>query len=451
MADRANFGSKLGVILATAGSAVGLGNVWRFPYLAGENGGAAFILLYLLCIVVMGVPCLVAEFIIGRNGASNAARAYGKISGSKWWRWLGFLGVLTGFVITGYYAVVAGWCMKYMFAAGMGELGSTPDEVSAYFSEFSSDALQPIYWTAGILILTFMVICGGVRGGIERMSKAMMPTLFLLLLVVVVASCLLPGAGKGIEFLIKPNFSEVTPGTFLAAMGQAFYSLSIGMGCICTYASYYSRQTNLLTSALQISLVDTMVAILSGLMIFPAAFSVGVDAGSGPSLVFITLPNVFRQAFVGMPIVGIVVAVAFYGLLVLAALTSLISLVEVCTVFFGEEFKVARRKSAAVVTAGCLLTGSLCSLSLGAVPELNVGGMSLFDVFDFASGQILLPVGGFFTCILLGWFASKKVVKDQFTNWGTVSVRFYGVFIFLVRYICPIGILLIFLRQFGLI
>jgi len=451
MADRANFGSKLGVILATAGSAVGLGNVWRFPYLAGENGGAAFMLIYLLCVVVMGVPCLVAEFIIGRNGASNTARAYGKISGSKWWRWLGFMGVFTGFIITGYYAVVAGWCLKYVFAAGTGELGGSPDEIQAYFSAFTSDALQPIYWAAGILILTFMIVCGGVRGGIERMSKAMMPTLFVLLLVVVVASCTLPGAGKGVEFLLKPDFSEVTPGTFLAAMGQAFYSLSIGMGCICTYASYYSRQTNLLTSALQISLVDTLVAVLSGLMIFPAAFSVGVNAGSGPSLVFITLPNVFQQAFAGMPVVGVVVAMAFYGLLVLAALTSLMSLVEVATVFFSEEFRVSRRKSAMVVTAGCLLTGSFCSLSLGAVPSLNIGGMSLFDVFDFTSGQILLPAGGFFTCILLGWFASKKVVKDQFTNWGTVSLRFYGVFIFLVRYVCPLAIGLIFLRQFGLI
>lgn len=449
--ERASFGSKLGIILATAGSAVGLGNVWRFPYLAGENGGAAFILIYLLCVVLMGVPCLVAEFIIGRNGASNAARAYGKITNHPQWKWLGFLGVLTGFIITGYYAVVAGWCLKYTFTSGLGQLGTTPNEITEYFNEFTSDALQPIYWTIAILLMTFWIICGGVRGGIERMSKAMMPTLFLLLIIVVVAACMLPGAGAGIEFLLKPNFHEVTAGTFLAAMGQAFYSLSIGMGCICTYASYYSRQTNLLTSAVQISLVDTIVAILAGLMIFPAAFSVGVNADSGPSLVFITLPNVFHLAFSGMPIVGIIVAVAFYALLVLAALTSLISLVEVSTVFFAEEFKMSRRKAATLVTVGCIITGSLCSLSLGAVPSLNVGGKSLFDVFDFVSGQIMLPIGGFFTCILLGWFASKQVVRDQFTNWGTVSLKFYGVFLFLIRYICPLAIFLIFLQQFGVI
>jgi len=443
--ERVSFGSKVGVILATAGSAVG------FPYLAGENGGAAFMLLYLACVALLGVPCLVAEFVIGRNGASNAARAYGKIAKSNRWKWLGFMGVTTGFIITGYYAVVAGWCLKYVFAAGTGALNGSPEAVTAYFNGFTSDALQPIYWTVAILLMTSLVVCKGVRGGIERMAKTMMPTLFVLLIVVVVASCSLPGAWKGVEFLFKPDFSQVTAGTFLAAMGQAFYSLSIGMGCICTYASYYSRQTNLLTSAVQISCVDTLVAILSGLMIFPAAFSVGISAGSGPSLVFITLPNVFNHAFASMPLVGIVVGVAFYGLLVLAALTSLISLVEVSTVFFAEEFKVSRRKSAACVTAGCILTGVLCSLSCGAVPGLSLGGKSMFDIFDFLSGQIMLPAGGFFTCILLGWFASRDVVKEQFTNWGTVSLRFYGAFVFLVRYVCPICIFMIFLNQFGLI
>lgn len=449
--ERASFGSKLGIILATAGSAVGLGNVWRFPYLAGENGGAAFMLIYLMCVIFMGVPCLVAEFVIGRHGASNAARAYGKIAKSNKWKWLGFMGVITGFIITGYYAVVAGWCLKYMFAAGMGQLGGTTADITAYFNNFTSDALQPIYWTIAILLMTCWIVCGGVRGGIERMSKAMMPTLFVLLIIVVVASCSLPGSWKGVEFLFKPDFSQVTAGTFLAAMGQSFYSLSIGMGCICTYASYYSRQTNLLTSAVQISFVDTLVAILAGLMIFPAAFSVGISADSGPSLVFITLPNVFNHAFASMPVVGVIVGVAFYGLLVLAALTSLISLLEVSTVFFAEEFKVSRRKSAYLVTLGCVVTGTLCSLSCGAVPSLELCGKSMFDIFDFVSGQIMLPVGGFFTCILLGWFASRDVVREQFTNWGTVSLGFYSTFLFLVRYVCPIAIFLIFLNQFGLI
>lgn len=448
--ERASFGSKLGIILATAGSAVGLGNIWRFPYLAGENGGAAFILVYLFSVAILGIPCLIAEFVIGRHGASNTARAYSKMANGKAWKWIGYMGVFTGFIITSYYAVVSGWCVKYMFAAGMGDLSGTPEEIKDYFSTFTSDAVSPIYWDVAILLLTFWIICGGVRGGIERMSKAMMPTLFVLLIVVVVAACTLPGAMKGVEFLVVPDFSQVTGGTFLAAMGQAFYSLSIGMGCICTYASYYSRQTNLLTSAVQISLVDTLVAVLAGFMIFPAAFSVGISADSGPSLVFITLPNVFNHAFASMPLLGIVVGVAFYGLLVLAALTSLISLVEVSTVFLAEECKLSRRKAAAIVTAGCIVMGVFCSLSLGAVPSFSLFGMSLFDLFDFTSGQILLPLCGFLTCIFLGWFAPMDIIRDQFTNWGTVSQKFFPVFKFLIRFVSPTAILLVFLRQLGI-
>lgn len=449
--ERANFGSKLGIILATAGGAVGLGNVWRFPYMAGQNGGAAFILIYAGCVLLLGLPCMVSEFIIGRHAASNTARAYSKLSNDTPWKWVGYLGVLTGFLITGYYAVVSGWCLQYIYATVAGQLHGSPDYIQQYFSDFSSNTWKPVLWTVSILVLTHIVIIHGVRNGIEKASKILMPTLFILLLVVVVSSCLLPGAVRGIEFLFKPDFSKVTKDVFLGALGQSFYSLSIAMGCICTYASYYTRQTNLTTSAVQIALIDTMVAILAGLMIFPAAFSVGVSPDSGPSLIFITLPNVFEKAFGGMPFVGLVISLAFYSLLSMAALTSLISLHEVSTAFFQEELKISRKSGATIVTVSCALIGSICSLSLGDWNVLSIGEKSLFDIFDFVTGQIFLPVGGFFTCLFVGWYIPKHIIKDELTNWGTLDGRFFGLFYFLVRFICPICIMAIFLHQFGVI
>lgn len=445
--ERANFGSKLGVILATAGSAVGLGNVWRFPYMTGENGGAAFILIYFACVLLLGIPCMVSEFIIGRHGASNTARAYGKLNRAA--SFIGIMGVLTGFLITGYYAVVSGWCLQYVYASMMGELKGDAGFVTSYFQDFSSSPVRPIFWTVAILAITHFVIIHGVRGGIERASKLLMPALFILLLFIVVASCLLPGAGKGIEFLLMPDFSKVDRGVFLGALGQSFYSLSIAMGCICTYASYYSRQTNLLRSAVEVASVDTLVAILAGLMIFPAAFSVGIQPDAGPSLIFITLPNVFNQAFSGMPVIGWIVAIMFYALLSLAAITSFISLHEVATSFLFEEAHISRKRGAAIVTVATFVIAIFCSLSLGDCKWLSIGGKSLFDLFDFVTGQIFLPVGGFLTCFFVGWYLPKKLLKDEFTNWGTLSGKWFGVYFLLVRWICPIAILAIFLHQFG--
>ena len=470
--ERANFGSRLGVILATAGSAVGLGNVWRFPYMTGQNGGAAFILIYLGCVLLLGIPCMLSEFIIGRHGAANTSRVYSNTTldhnaqlaqsglAAHWLafrrlfpRFIGLLGILTGFLITSYYAVVSGWCLQYIYASAAGQLQGDAAYVTQYFQEFSTSPLRPVFWTVAILLITHLVICRGVRGGIERASKLLMPTLFLLLLVIVVASCLLPGAREGIEFLFKPDFSRVDSGVFLGALGQSFYSLSIGMGCLATYASYYSRQTNLLSSAVQISLVDSLIAILAGLMIFPAAFSVGVSPDSGASLVFITLPNVFNQAFAAMPALGYVIALFFYALLSLAALTSLMSLHEVSTAFFHEEFHLTRSRAALIVTVLCSIIGACCSLSLGAVEGITLFGRPLFDVFDFVTGQIFLPVGGFLTCLFLGWMVPRRLVRDEFTNEGTVWTHswIFSTFLFLIRYVCPLAIAAIFLHQLEVI
>ena len=394
---------------------------------------------------------MVSEFIIGRHGASNTARAYSKLSGGSAWKWVGYLGVLTGFLITGYYGVVSGWCLQYVYASVAGHLHGNPDYIQQYFADFSSDPIQPIFWLLAIIGLAHFVIIHGVRNGIERASKILMPMLFILLLIIVVAACMLPGASEGVKFLFMPDFSKLTKDVFLGALGQSFYSMSIAMGCICTYASYFSRQTNLSASAIQIGLIDSMVAILAGLMIFPAAASVGVSPDSGPSLIFITLPNVFEQAFGGMPVIGFIISLMFYALLALAALTSLISLHEVSTAFLQEELHITRGKAATIVTLTCTIIGAFCSLSLGDWSFLAIGDKSLFDIFDFVTGQLFLPIGGFLTCLFIGWYVPKKLIKDEYTNWGTLCGSLFGVYYFLVRFICPIAIAAIFLHQFGVI
>ena len=450
--ERASFSSKLGIILATAGSAVGLGNIWRFPYMTGQNGGAVFIMIYVLCVLLLGIPCMVSEFIIGRHGQANTARSFRKMSGGSPWMLIGYMGVLTGFLISSYYAVVSGWCLEYMWASLLGKLNGDPEYINTYFATFSQDPVKPIFWTLIILLATYLIIENGVRDGIERASKLLMPVLFILLLVIVVASCMLPNADKGIEFLFKPDTTKLTGDVFLGALGQSFYSMSIAMGCICTYASYFSRDTNLFKSATQIGVIDFLVAILAGLVIFPAAFSVGVNPDSGPSLIFITLPNVFQQAFGSFSGLGYVVSLLFYALLSMAALTSLISLHEVSTAFLEEEVRTTRKRAATAVTIACMILGAICSLSLGAWSKQQLFGMTIFDLFDFVTGQLFLPIVGFLTCIFIGWFVPHKLVRDEFTNNGTLrNVTLFHFYIFLVKYVCPICILFIFLHQFGLL
>ena len=447
---RGSFGSKIGIILATAGSAVGLGNVWRFPYMTGENGGAAFILVYIVFIFLLGIPGMVNEFIIGRHSASNAACAYHKMSRGRPWRGVGLLGILCSTIILGFYSVVAGWCLQYLYASIAGQLSGDADYVRSYFQEFSSSLLRPILWSVGFVLLTHLVIIRGVKKGIERISKLLMPTLFVLLIILVISSCMLPGAMAGVEFLFKPDFSKITSDVILAALGQSFFSLSLGTACLCTYASYFGRETNLLKSAVQISIIDTIIAILAGLMIFPAAFSVGVSPDSGPSLVFITLPNVFQQAFASMPIVGYVISILFYALLAVAALTSTISMHEIGTAYFHEELKRPRAQAAWIVTVGACVIGMLSSMSCGAC-NLRLLGMSLMDFFDCITAQYMMPIGALLTSLYIGWGARTAVVNREFTNCGTVYRRLFPVYLFMVRFICPILIAIVFLNQLGVI
>lgn len=451
--NRGGFQTKLGVVLATAGSAVGLGNIWRFPYMTGQNGGAAFILIYIGCVLLLGIPGMVSEFIVGRHSSANAARAYRMMPVKGPWGAIGYLGVFTSIIILGFYAVVAGWCMHYFFASLSGQFSGDAAYVKKYFSDYSSSVVRPLICTVGFILITHLVVMRGVRDGIEKASNLFMPILFVLLVIIAIASCSLPGAIEGIRFLFQPDFSKITSSTVMEALGQAFFSLSLGTACLCTYASYFSRQTNLIKSAGSIALIDTIIAILAGLMIFPAAFSVHVSPDSGPNLIFITLPNVFNQAFASVPFVGWIISLLFYILLMLAALTSTISMHEIGTAFFYEELHITRSRGAWIETGLAVFVGVFCTLSFGAVDSFTsfIDGKNILGCCDYLTSDILLPFGSFFTTIFIGWFVPKKITYNELTNWGTLSSWFYRPFLFLVRFVCPLCIGLIFLHQLGLI
>ena len=450
--NRANFGSKLGVVLASAGSAVGLGNIWRFPFETGNHGGAAFILIYLACVLLLGAPIMIAEFLIGRRSRANTAGAYQKLAPGTHWRWVGRMGVLAGFLILGYYSVVAGWTLEFICEAGSNSFaGKSAADFIASFNGFVSHPWRPVVWLVLFLLATHFIIVKGVEKGIEKSSKIMMPLLFVLLLVLAVCSISLPGSGAGLEFLLKPDFSKVDGNVLLGAMGQAFFSLSLGMGCLCTYASYFRSDTNLPRTAFNVSIIDTLVAFLAGIIIFPAAFSVGIQPDAGPSLLFITLPNVFQQAFGSMPWLAITLSLMFYVLLALAALTSTISLHEVVTAYLHEEFNLTRKKAAWMVTTGCIVLGVFCSLSLGPGKEYTLFGLTLFDLFDFVTAKIMLPLGGRFIAIFTGWYLAKRIVWEEISNNGTLKIQIYRLLIFILRFIAPVAIAFIFINELGLL
>lgn len=450
--DRGSFGSKLGVILASAGSAVGLGNIWRFPFETGNHGGAAFILIYLVCVLILGIPIMIAEFLIGRHSRANTAGAYREMAPGTQWRWVGRMGVLAAFLILSYYSVVAGWTLEYIFEAGTnGFAGKSAADFIAAFNSFVNNPWRPALWVVIFLLGTHFVVVKGVEKGIEKSAKIMMPMLFILLLLLAACSISLPGAGAGVEFLLKPDFSKVDGDVLLGAMGQAFFSLSLGMGCLCTYASYFRDDTNLPRTAFNVAAIDTLVAILAGFIIFPAAFSVGIQPDAGSSLLFITLPNVFQQAFGSLPWLAVLLSLMFYVLLALAALTSTISLHEVVTAYLYEEFNFSRKKAARLVTSLCILLGVLCSLSLGVGKDYTLFGLTLFDLFDFVTAKIMLSAGAFLIAIFVGWYLDKKLVWEEISNHGTLKVSTYKVLIFILKYIAPIGILIIFINELGLL
>ena len=447
--DRASFGSKIGAILAAAGSAVGLGNIWRFPYEAGNHGGAAFILIYLACVFIMGMPIMIAEFTVGRRAKASTGRAFGLLANNSKWNFIGMLGVLAGLLILGYYSVVAGWTLEYILTSVTnGFADKKPEDFVAAFQTFSQDPIRPVIWLLAFLFFTHFIVVKGVKDGIEKSAKIMMPVLFILIVVLAICSMTLPNASKGLEFLLKPDFSKVNADVFLGAMGQAFFSLSLGMGCLSTYASYFASDTRLGKTALSVGVIDTFVAILAGLIIFPAAFSVGIQPDAGPSLIFITLPNVFQQAFGSIPFLAMVFSLLFYVLLALAALTSTISLHEVVTAYLNECFTISRNRAAMLVTGFCVVTGILSSLSLGAW-DAKFFSLSFFDLLDFVTAKLMLPLGGLLVCLFVGWYLKRSVSYEELTNYGLQKATYFPVYMFILRYFAPIAITLIFVNELG--
>ena len=442
--NRATLGGKLSAVLVAAGSSVGLGNIWRFPYVAGDNGGGAFLVIYILCVLLLGLPLMLAEFSVGRATHRNAVGAYRSLD--KRWSFLGYNGVLAAFLILGFYFVVSGWTAEYMVHSMTGSLAkyTTAEEYRTVFENFIQNPWRPVLYTLLFALATHFVIALGVQKGIERSAKVLMPLLFVVLIALAIHSLLMPGGGEGFRFFFKPDFSKVTPSTVLVALGQAFFSLSIGIGTMVTYASYFKPETNLRHTALNVTILDTLVAILAGVVIFPAVFSVGIEPSSGPSLVFITLPSIFN----GMPL-SMVWSTVFFLLLVVAALTSTISLHEVITAYCHEEWHMSRRAAAWTTTAATSLLGIAASLSVGLLSGWKLFGLNLFDLLDYLTANIMLPVGGFFTCIFVGWKLDRQVLKDQITNNGALKFRIYRTFIFLLRYLCPIVMLMVFLDNLG--
>lgn len=445
--ERVNFGSKLGVILASAGSAVGLGNIWRFPCEVGQNGGAAFLLVYLACIVFLGVPVMISEFLIGRHSRANTATAYSILAPRTKWSFVGLMGVVSAFLILSYYTVVAGWTLEYTVAA-IGNQFTEGTDFTAFFNDFVANPWKASLYVILFMLLTHIVIVRGVTDGIERFSKVMMPMLLFIICVLVICAFSMPGSSEGLTFLLKPDFSKITPKVVLSAMGQAFFSLSLGMGCLCTYASYFGKDTNMVKTAGSVAAIDTMVAFMAGFIIFPAVYSVpGLSPDAGPGLVFVTLPNVFNIAFDGAPVLGYVFSVMFYLLLVLAALTSTISLHEVVTAYVHERFGLSRKVGANIVTLSCMALGVVCALSFGVLKDFTLFHMTVFDLFDYVSAKFLMPLAGMLISIFTGWYLDQKLVRSEVTNEGTLKVPFFRFYIFLLKYFAPLAIGVIFVNE----
>lgn len=453
MSNKNRFASKMGAILAAAGSAVGLGNVWRFPTEVGANGGAAFILIYVLFMLLLGVPIMVTEFAIGRYGGSDVTDAFHKMGGSRRsWKWMGLVPVFSGFLLFSYYAVVAGWTLHYMYEALIGGFsGKTSEAFTNDFVAFSTDSQQPVFWMAIIIMLTCCIVALGVQKGIELSSKIMMPLLFIFILVLVGCSLTLPKASLGLSFLFMPDFSKVTSSVILSAMGQAFFSLSVGLGCLCTYACYFRKDVDLMKDGLHVASIDTMVALCCGLIIFPAVYSIqGLQPDAGPSLVFITLPNVFQQVFGNIPWLAYIFSLFFYLLLVMAALTSSVSMLEMSVAYFHKNLHLSRPLSAILVSVVCLILGTFCSWSFGDWKDVTIFGLGFFDLFDFLIAKLIMPIGGVLMCIFLGWVVDEKVLRAEMTNNGTLRSPLYPTYRFIIRYIAPLCIFLIFANELNL-
>ena len=440
---RDSFGSRFGALVAMAGSAVGLGNLWRFPYLVGENGGAAFIIIYILMSFFICLPIFICEFVVGRRSQENAYSSFRDLSGGSWWKYVGMMTVIVPLIVTSYYSVVGGWSIEYLFKslAFSFTLGESQAAISTMFGDFVSSPWIPLATHTLFLLITAVIVAAGIKGGIEKFSKIMMPMLFVIVLGIAIYSMTLPGAKAGLDYLFNPDFSKIDAKACAAALGQAFFSLSIGFGTIMTYASYVSKKENVMFQSMATAASDLAFALIAGMAIMPAVFAFGLNPQSGPGLVFETLPYVFSQ----MPAGG-VVAILFFVALLVAAVTSSISMFEVGVAYLVEEKKLPRIGACAIIFAFCWVLGAFCSLSFGPLSEFRLFGRNIFDFFDNLSSNVLMTLGSLLTVLFVGWRLKKTDIYDEFTNGGSISMnaKIFGVLWFLIRYICPLAVISIF-------
>ena len=441
---RDSFGSRFGALVALAGSAVGLGNLWRFPYLVGENGGAAFIIVYILMSFLICMPIFICEFVVGRRSQENAYSAFRDLSGGSKWKYVGVMTVIIPLIVTSYYSVVGGWSVEYLFKSITFSFthGESQAQITTMFGDFVSSPWLPLFAHTLFLFITAIIVAAGIKGGIEKFSKIMMPLLFVIVLGIAIYSITLPGAKAGLSYLFDPDFSKLTAKSWAAALGQAFFSLSIGFGTIMTYASYVSKKENIMFQSTATAISDLAFALVAGVAIMPAVFAFNLDPQSGPGLVFETLPYVFSQ----MPAGGFV-AILFFLALLVAAITSSISMFEVGVAYLVEEKKLSRIGACAVIFIVCWSLGALCSLSFGPLSQVHIFGDTIFDFFDNLSSNVLMTLGSLLTVLFVGWRLKKTDIYDEFTNGGSLrfNVRIFGILWFLIRYIAPLAIISVFI------
>ncbi|MBN2634811.1 MAG: sodium-dependent transporter [Prolixibacteraceae bacterium] len=445
--SRDSFGSKFGVIAAAAGSAVGLGNIWKFPYIVGVYGGAAFLFVYLAFILAVGMPIMLSELIIGRSSKRNAFGAFKVLAPGTPWKYIGIIGVAAAFLILSFYGVVAGWSVEYIvLSLKNGFANRNQEEIATLFSEFNQATVKPLAYQFFFMLLTAAIVIVGVKKGIEKYTKILMPVLIIILLTLCAKALTLDGAKAGLEFLFKPDFSKLTGDGILSALGHAFFTLSLGMGTLITYGSYIDKKNNLANIVLNVTVADTVIAILAGVAIFPAVFAFGIAPSEGPGLIFITLPNIFSQMSGGY-----LFSILFFILLTVAALTSAISILEVVVAYFKEEFNMSRKISTILATILISILGVFCSLSMGDLSHVHIFGLTIFDAIDWVSANLFLPIGGLFISLFVGWYLGYKKVKKELANGSTFSGLFVSVFIFLVKFVSPIAIAVVMLNKIGLL
>ena len=443
---REHFGSGVTAVMAMAGSAIGLGNIWRFPYMVGQNGGAAFIIIYLLSAFFLSLPILLSESIIGRSTHASTFGAMEQLAPGTRWKWLGFLTVISPLIILSFYSVVGGWSIEYLMKAAGSGFG---EEISSLFGEFIVRPWAPLLCHTLFLLLTVGIVSAGVKSGIELFNRISLPVLFVLIVVIMAYSLTLPGSAEGVRYMLKPDFGKITPSVVASAMGQSFFSLSLGVGTILTYSSYMKKEENLFSSGVGTAVFDLLFALLAGFAIMPAVFAAGIEPGAGPGLIFETLPFIFAKMGAAAPVLTRVVSILFFLTIVIAALTSSISMCEVGVAYLVEERKMSRPKATVLIFVATWLLGALCSLSFGPLSGVRIFGRSIFDFCDYLTSNYLMTFGSLLFVLFVGWKMSRTAVRDEFTGGGRFrgNDRAFGFVYFLIRYVAPLVILIIFVTN----